>query len=219
MMKRTTISVLALAISALVGSAVAVAQNYNNGPSAPNNRPIDSNHFTDSAQVLRVDRVHGPYYGNQDGGYVRQECWNERTNGYEDGYYRDTNGRLYQGDSHSNTKGAVIGALVGGALGNQVGKGDGRTAATVAGVVVGATVGANTGHNDEYNYRDDRGSVRRCRTVVVNDNRDGNGWRHNGDSYNVTYRYANQVFHTVTNYDPGRAMRVIVDVRPYDTTH
>lgn len=64
-----------------------------------------------------------------------------------------------------------------------------------------------------------RRSVRRCRTVVVNDNRNGNSWRRNEDSYNVTCRYANQIFHTVTNYDPGRAMRVIVDVRPYDTTH
>ena len=138
---------------------------------------------------------------------------------YENGYYCGIDDRLYRSDSHCNTKGAAVGALVGGALGKQVGKGNGRTAAMVTGAVVGATVDANTGLNDENNYWDDRGSVRRCRTVVVNDNRDGNGWRRNGDSFNVTYRYANQVFDTVTNYDPGRDMRVIVDVRPYDTTH
>src|SRR5207244_55623 len=98
---------------------------------------------------------------------VREECWNERSRGYEGGYYRDGEGRLYRddGDGHTNTSGMLIGALVGGAVGNQVGKGDGRAAATVAGAVVGGAIGAHAG--EEHQFRGDDGVVRRCRTIVT----------------------------------------------------
>jgi len=143
--------------------------------------------------------------------YLRQECWNERTNSYDPGYYRDENGRLYRGDSTAN--GTLLGAVIGGALGNQVGKGDGRTAATIAGAVIGGKIGHdvdanhNSGYadNNPYEYRDNSGIVRRCRTV-------SDGGRFGG--YDVTYRYAGQSYHALMNYRPGRTIRVMVDVRP-----
>jgi uncharacterized protein YcfJ len=141
-----------------------------------------------------------------DPGYLRQECWNEQTNAYDSGYYRDSNGRLYRGDSTAN--GTVLGAIIGGALGNQVGKGDGRTAATVAGAVIGGAIGNNVDRNHDsgaYDYRDQSGTVRRCRTV-------SDGGRFGG--YDVTYRYAGQSYHALMNYRPGRTMAVMVQVRP-----
>ncbi len=203
-MKRIAISFLSLAIAA-AGSAG--AQGY--GPDRDGQRT----HHSDRAEVLRVDRVGNPYAGPST--YEREECWNEQTNGYDSGYYRDNDGRLYRGDGRTNTGGMLLGALVGGALGNTVGKGDGRKAATVAGAVIGGTIGAHAGDNhDDYEYRGDNGVVRRCRTVVTN-NDDNRGYGGPG-GYNVTYRYAGQTYQAFTNYRPGRYIRVTVDVRPDD---
>ena len=213
-MKRIAISVLALALSAATGSAFADHQDYGN-----DGQTSQRTTHTDRAQVVRVVRS-GNQYGSSYGSYERQECWNEQSNAYDDGYYRDSNGRLYQGERKNNVQGAVIGALVGGALGNQVGKGDGKKAATIAGVVAGAAIGNNVGNNNraqDYEYRDDNsGVVRRCRTIVTNDNGYDNGYDNGGGygSYMVTYRYAGQTYQAVMNQRPGRYIRVTVDVRP-----
>jgi uncharacterized protein YcfJ len=211
-MKRTTTTAIAIALTAALGtSAFAVAQDYYRGDSRDgrydyrydNYRAADyrnRNERRDIATVVRVDERYG------DPGYLRQECWNERTNAYDSGYYRDQNGRLYRGDSTAN--GTLLGALIGGAVGNQVGKGDGRTAATVAGAVIGGAIGNNVDRNHDssaYEYRDNGGIVRRCRTV-------SDGGRFGG--YDVTYRYAGQTYHALMNYRPGRTMRVMVQVRP-----
>jgi uncharacterized protein YcfJ len=223
-MKRTTSTAIALALTAALGtSAFAAAQDYYGSRDSrydtrydnrdgrydyryDNFRAADyrnTNERRDIATVVRVSERWG------DPGYARQECWNERTNAYDSGYYRDQNGRLYRGDSTAN--GTLLGALIGGALGNQVGKGDGRTAATVAGAVVGGAIGNNIDRNHDsnssaYEYRDESGVVRRCRTVSDNSGRFG--------GYDVTYRYAGQTYHALMNYRPGRTMRVMVQVRP-----
>ena len=212
-MKRATSTAIAVALTAALGtSAFAVAQDYYRGDSRydgrydyryDNYRAADyrgRNERRDIATVVRVqERYSSP-------GYLRQECWNERTNAYDSGYYRDSNGRLYRGDSTAN--GTLLGAIIGGAVGNQVGSGDGRTAATVAGAVAGAAIGNKIDREHDstaYEYRDQGGIVRRCRTV-------SDGGRFGG--YDVTYRYAGQNYHALMNYRPGRTMRVMVQVRP-----
>lgn len=212
-MKRISTSVLALAMTAAIGtSAIAAAQDYGSRyDSRRTNYDYRYDNYNvrdyrgrnerrDIATVIRVEER----WDNS--GALRQECWNERTNGYESGYYRDDDGRLYRGDSTAN--GTLLGALVGGALGNQVGKGDGRKAATVAGAVIGGVVGNNIDRNHDsggYEYRDNSGTIRRCRTV-------SDGGRFGG--YDVTYRYAGQTYHALMNTRPGRTMRVMVQVRP-----
>ena len=217
-MKRIAITVLTLAITAATGSALA----YHNDDPGYGNGYNDGQRTTriDRAQVLRVVR-NGNQYGSWDGSYEREECWNEQTNAYDNGYYRDSNGRLYQGERKNNVQGALIGALVGGALGNQVGKGDGKKAATIAGVVAGAAIGNNVGNNrtQDYEYRDDNsGVVRRCRTIITNDNGYDNGGGYNNGNgygaYTVTYRYAGQIYQAYMNQRPGNYIRVTVDVRP-----
>jgi uncharacterized protein YcfJ len=221
-MKRIAVSALALALSAAAaGGAIAGAQDYGRGydDSRYDNDRYDRNdrRFTrnDVAQVIRVEPMYDRYAS---GGYERQECWNERTNAYDDGYYRDSNGRLYRNGTDSNTNGTLIGALIGGALGNQAGKGDGRKAATIGGAVVGGIIGNNIDRNNDasgtgYNqYRDNSGVVRRCRTVTDYDN--GN---QTVVGYNVTYRYAGQTYNATTRTRPGRTMRVRVEVTPQDS--
>lgn len=231
-MKRFAAATLALALTAAAGGAFAYQDGYgygdNYGYDGPdrsyyNNPP--SGPRSDYAQVVRVDPIIDRY-GDQYGSYQRQECWNERTNRYDSGYYRDNSGRLYRGDSRNNTQGALLGALIGGALGNQVGKGDGRTAATIAGAVIGASVGSRTGshygsrYDQRYGYYDQYGDgsgmVRRCR--MVNDYANDDYYNERVRGYNVTYRYAGQTYHAVTPYHPGRTIRVVVDVRPQDNS-
>lgn len=225
-MKRIAVSALALALSAAAaGGAIAGAQDYGRGYDSRYDNAYDqSQSRTDVAQVVRVEPMYDRY---ATGGYQRQECWDERTNAYDAGYYRDANGRLYRNGSDSNTNGTLIGALIGGALGNQAGKGDGRKAATVGGAVIGGIIGNQVdrnnvaGSNDQagYNqYRDNSGVVRRCRTVT---DYNGNQYASNQGGppvgYTVTYRYAGQTYTSVTNRRPGRTMRVVVDVRPVDS--
>ena len=242
-MKRIAVTALVLALTAAAGSAVAAYQDYGNGSSYassydsrdgngdqrynngdPRYNNVDpryadsayrANSRNDIAQVVGVR----PLYG-QSGAYQRQECWNERTNAYDNGYYRDSNGNLYRGGD-TNADGTLLGAIIGGALGNQVGKGDGKTAATIGGAVIGGVIGNNVDrNNNNYNnsayndnnnydqYRGTNGVVTRCRTVTdYNNSQSING-------YDVTYRYAGQTYHTVTYYRPGRTMRVRVSVMP-----
>jgi uncharacterized protein YcfJ len=204
-MNRIAVSAIALALSAATaGVAVAGYQDYGRGSDS---RYSDNSSRTDYAQVVRVEPAYDRY---STGGYERQECWNEQTNNYDNGYYRDSNGQLYQNGRDSNVNGTVIGALIGGALGNQTGKGDGRKAATIGGAVVGGLIGNNIDRNNNaYEYRDNSGTVRRCRTVYDQGNQQIQG-------YNVTYRYAGQNYSAYTRNRPGRTIRVVIDVRPLE---
>lgn len=207
-MKRITATAIALALSAAAaGGAVAGFQDYGRGYDSR----YDSNNRTTRSDVATVISARPIYDRYASQGYERQECWNERTNAYDDGYYRDSDGRLYRQDS--NTNGTVIGALIGGALGNQTGKGDGRKAATIGGAVIGGMIGNSIDkNNNAYEYRDNSGVVRRCRTVV-----DYDTGHDQIEGYEVTYRYAGQTYQAFTTYRPGRTMRVIVEVRPQDS--
>ncbi len=203
-MKRIVFTVLSLAIATSF-SGLAAAQTYG----SQNNDQFENSRRA-LARVTRVERMSNRDANYRRDTYQRQECWNESTNRNESGYYRDESGRLYQGDS-SNTVRTVIGAIVGGALGTQVGGGDGRTAATIAGAAIGAVVGGNTGSHNRYEgydrYSDNSGTERHCRTV-------GNyGGR---DAYRVTYTYGGLSYQTISSVNPGRTLRVLVDVRPED---
>jgi uncharacterized protein YcfJ len=158
----------------------------------------------DTARVVDVD----PLRSRGGPGRIYQQCWNERTSRYDDGYYRDDRVRLYR-ERDDGTAGALIGALIGGAIGNQVGDGRGRTAATVAGAAIGAAVGKDADRNDGYyRYRGDRGVETRCRTVQA--------YRHGRDLFRVTYVYGGQTYTTHTRQHPGRSLPIVVEIRPQD---
>ena len=114
-MKRITATAIALALSAAAaGGAVAGFQDYGRGYDSR----YDANDRMSRSDVATVVSARPVYDRYASQGYERQECWNERTNAYDDGYYRDSSGRLYRQDPNAN--GTVIGALIGGALGNVI---------------------------------------------------------------------------------------------------
>lgn len=107
--------------------------------------------------------------------------------------------------------GALLGALIGGVIGHQFGSGRGNDAATVAGTLIGAAIGTGTA------YRRYRGSdgvehharpVERCKTSYREHQEE------RIDGYQVLYRYNGQKYSTRMPYDPGKRIRVRVDVRP-----
>jgi uncharacterized protein YcfJ len=134
-----------------------------------------------------------------------EQCWNEdRRDDYRGGY------RGSYGNS-SSAGAAVLGGVAGAAIGNHIGRGDERVVATIAGAVLGAAIGNQVGsqRRDDYGYRDDRvRSVERCQT------RNEERYDERVRAYRVTYEYNGRRSITEMPYDPGRRLRVAVNVHP-----
>lgn len=104
----------------------------------------------------------------------------------------------------------VLGAVVGGAIGNAVGH---RKRNKQVGAVIGALLGGAIGHDiarrNEVRgggYEVESRDVCRVETSYQEEER--------LSGYEVTYRYGGETYTTVMDRDPGRRLRVDVDVRP-----
>ena len=105
----------------------------------------------------------------------------------------------------------LVGAVIGGVIGHQFGSGRGNDAATVAGTLIGAAV-AN--ENAYKRNRGHYGAVRHSRPVQRCESRLQEHQEERIDGYRVVYRYQGQKYMTEMPYDPGKRLRVRVDVRP-----
>ncbi len=126
-----------------------------------------------------------------------RECWQDTE------YY--TVDRRGNGSAVST----LFGAVIGGVIGHQFGSGRGNDVATVAGTLIGAAVGNNSAHR-RYGHTTTQYSrpVERCKTVITERQEE------RIDGYNVVYRYNGQKYATRMPYDPGRELRIRVDIRP-----
>lgn len=105
----------------------------------------------------------------------------------------------------------IAGAILGGVLGHQFGSGHGNDAATAAGVIIGATIGHDSAHRHAAAHHgrvEHARPVTRCATYY----RDRREKRIDG--YDVVYRYHGQKYATRMPHQPGRKIRVRVDIRP-----
>ena len=128
-----------------------------------------------------------------------RECWEEME------YY--TVDRPQRG----TRAGTLLGAVIGGVIGHQVGSGRGNDAATVAGTLIGAAIGndsARRRNGDNAGAETHARPVERCKTSYREHREE------RIDGYRVTYRYHGQKYQTQMPKDPGRKIRVRVDVRP-----
>ncbi|HET9651808.1 MAG TPA: glycine zipper 2TM domain-containing protein [Usitatibacter sp.] len=137
---------------------------------------------------------------------TREECWNDRQRGYEERRVTRTDTGAPIG------AGTVLGAIVGGVAGHQVGSGRGRDAATVGGAIVGGLIG-NQMERDGSGERVTEvervpveRNVQRCRTV--------DEVREATVGYDVRYEYNGRQFVTRMPRDPGRFVRVHVELQP-----
>ena len=109
----------------------------------------------------------------------------------------------------------IVGAIIGGVIGNQVGKnggGSARDVATVAGAVLGGSIGRDVKHKNNRRYNS--GYTQQYKTVKHCELRDNYVSEKKLVGYDVAYKYNGKVFHTQTDYDPGRKIRVQVSVNP-----
>jgi len=160
--------------------------------------------FTDSAAVVGVRAINERIPVN------REECWSEQRRGYEERQVtRQDNGAQIGA-------GTVLGAVVGGVIGHQFGNSSGgRDRGTAAGAIVGGLVGNQVDRDRgdvggsssvEVERRPVVRDVERCRTVQE--------VREVASGYDVRYRYGGREFVTRMPFDPGRRIRLAVDVRP-----
>lgn len=104
----------------------------------------------------------------------------------------------------------IVGAIVGGVIGHQFGGGRGKDAATAFGSLVGAAIGNDAAHRAAANYRPTEYSrpVRRCETNYTSHEEE------RIDGYRVVYSYNGRRYATTMPHDPGKRLRIRVDVRP-----
>ena len=105
----------------------------------------------------------------------------------------------------------LVGAVVGGVIGHQFGSGRGNDAATVAGSIIGAAIGndsARRSYGASHSSTEYARPVERCETRMTSREEE------RIDGYRVVYKYHGQKYETRMPYDPGREIRVRVDIRP-----
>ena len=105
----------------------------------------------------------------------------------------------------------LVGAVVGGVIGHQFGSGRGNDAATVAGSIIGAAIGNDSARR---RYGDGYSRTEYARPVERRETRMTAHQEERIDGYRVVYRYHGQKYETRMPYDPGREIRVRVDIRP-----
>lgn len=184
MKNRIFISAVALAVAATSVNAFA-----DNGRHRGNR---DYDRDSDYARVVRVE----PLMERVRYTVPVEQCWTEE--------------RAVSNRRPGNPAAAIVGGAVGAILGSGVGRGDGRRAATLGGAVIGAAIGNEISKADgRRDYREPRyEEVQQCRT------RYEERFDERVASYRVTYEYNGRRQVTQMSYDPGRYLRVAVDVHP-----
>lgn len=150
-------------------------------------RSRDNTQFYDYARVVSSTPIY------EEINEPRSECWTEQVSVT----HESVDNRSYGS--------AIIGGLVGGILGNQVSKGSGRKVATVLGATTGAIVGNNVGNNGARHVtREYPEEVERCRSI--------DNWTRRITGYDVAYRYQGREYNTYLPFDPGRELKLKVNV-------
>jgi len=160
--------------------------------------PAFAESYSDFAPVVSVQPVMDQVPVNH------RECWNEQRNIYEHTVTRQDNGSPVG-------PGTILGAVVGGVLGHQMGSSSGgRDRGTAAGAIVGGLVGNQI---DRQNNNDQPPqTVTEARPVTVEKCRTVQEIRQVPSGYDVRYRYNGREFVTRMPYDPGRRIRLAVNV-------
>jgi uncharacterized protein YcfJ len=175
-------------ISTIALGLAAVSGNAlaDNGRHKGNDRDRDG----DYARVVRVE----PLMERVRYTVPVEQCWTEER---------------VRSNRSSDAGAALVGGALGAIFGHAIGDGRGRTAATLGGAVIGAAVGNELSKSDSRRERGRRyEQVERCRTSYEE------RFDERVVSYRVTYEYNGRRQVTQMSYDPGRYLRVAVDVHP-----
>ncbi len=125
-----------------------------------------------------------------------QQCWDDVE------YYTERQSDPYRAGR------TLFGAILGGVIGHQIGSGRGNDAATVAGTLIGAAVGSNGRNGPDNRSTEYSRPVRRCETSYRSHQEE------RIEGYDVIYRFNGRKYATRTPFDPGKKLKIRVDVRP-----
>lgn len=185
----TTLSGAVVISLALTATPAAAGHNHGNYRS--------DNAVYDYAQVLNVEPVIR---------YVTvttpvKECWEETE------YYSVASRPAGVGVK------TLFGAVIGGVVGHQFGSGRGNDAATITGSVIGAVIAndaarESAARNGDYRTTRHSRPVRRCETTYTSHEEE------RIEGFKVLYTYHGRKYLTETPFEPGKRLRIRVDVRP-----
>lgn len=175
------------ALGALVVSTQAIADR---------GRHFDDDDYYVNAKVVRVK----PIVRVVEVATPREVCWDERVRHVE---------RRRGGHSDSPLP-VIVGGVVGGVVGNQIGRRHHRDALTIAGSVIGAAVGHSVSRERHHPPRRRSYTTTERHCEIETDYRE----EERIDGYDVTYRYNGRHFTTRTDHEPGKRIRVRVQVEP-----
>lgn len=196
--------ITAVTVTALALAAAPALADHDNGwrgkghskyrTASYSNAEYDYARVVRSQPIVRYVTVESPV----------RECWDDVEYYSSDPYDR--------GPFNDRTTSTIAGGLLGGVLGRQIGGGKGRDAMTVVGTLIGASIANDRAdrRRDARGYATEEYSrpVRRCNTNIETHQEE------RIEGYRVTYRYNGRNYTTRTNSEPGRRIRVRVDVRP-----
>ncbi len=172
-----------LAMSASVSSAYAQHDEQN--------YKIKNNFFYATAKVVNIE----PIIKTVQVSIPKKECWEE-----------EITTPVYT-QRHNEHGTALFGGIVGGIVGNQFGRGDGKTAATVVGSIIGAAVGNDVAQQKHVVTRSERVDVERhCRVTQTSHS------EQQTEGFWVTYRYKGKMFTSRMEQEPGKHLKVRVQV-------
>ena len=125
-----------------------------------------------------------------------RECWEEPVYHTRDHYPKSAGGML-------------AGGLIGGIVGHQLGKGRGNKVATAVGTLIGAQIGhdAVNGHSQQQDTTV-VGYEEHCKTQHQV------SYEEVVDGYDVTYKYRGRKYHVEMPYDPGKRIKMRIQITP-----
>jgi len=183
--KRLVIGALILSATLSATSANASGYAYNGNRSSK--AVYDYARVLSAEPVVRYVTVRTPV----------KECWEETE------YYTVDHRPAHVGGK------TILGAIIGGVVGHQFGGGSGKDVATIAGSLIGASVANDAAHrNARYGSKEYSRPVTRCETSYQSHEEE------RIDGYRVIYSYHGQKYSTRMPNDPGKRLRIRVDIRP-----
>lgn len=110
---------------------------------------------------------------------------------------------------HKSAGGILAGGLIGGIIGHQIGRGNGQRVATAVGTLIGAQIG-HQAVNGQVSHRPPEvvGYEEHCKTTYQS------GYEQVLDAYDVTYEYRGRTYRLEMPYDPGKRIKMRIQITP-----
>lgn len=180
-----------IAILIMLMSATAMADSgHKRNKNHSRNMAFDFAKVVDVRPIYREVQVSNPV----------RECWDEPVI------------QAHRSTGHKSASGMAVGGILGGVIGHQIGKGNGNKLATAVGTLIGAQIGHNAVNGQVQSSGQGQDSYteyqQRC------DVRHQVSYEEVLEGYHVTYRYQGERYQIRMPYDPGKRIKLRIQIEP-----